>query len=146
MASTSAGVATHQLIQTPPVASSPVNFGAGPPREPWQSRQRKIRAWLLETAPKPAASAPSGCQRKSCSQPRRSNHSTLSSTLETLRIGVTPSTRNTATLPRRTIEPMGVELFTPVHLLFLGILALLLFVPNRLPAVSRSIAPVIREF
>ena len=41
---------------------------------------------------------------------------------------------------------MGVELFTPVHLLFLGILALLLFGPKRLPEIGRSLGNGIREF
>jgi sec-independent protein translocase protein TatA len=41
---------------------------------------------------------------------------------------------------------MGIELFTPVHLLFLGILALLLFGPKRLPEIGRSLGNGIREF
>ena len=44
------------------------------------------------------------------------------------------------------MHPMGVELFTPVHLLFLGILALLLFGPKRLPEIGRSLGNGIREF
>ena len=41
---------------------------------------------------------------------------------------------------------MGIELFTPMHLLFLGILALLLFGPKRLPEIGRSLGNGIREF
>ena len=44
------------------------------------------------------------------------------------------------------MQSMGVELFTPVHLLFLGILALLLFGPKRLPEIGRSLGNGIREF
>jgi sec-independent protein translocase protein TatA len=44
------------------------------------------------------------------------------------------------------MHSMGVELFTPVHLLFLGILALLLFGPKRLPEIGRSLGNGIREF
>jgi sec-independent protein translocase protein TatA len=44
------------------------------------------------------------------------------------------------------MHSMGIELFTPVHLLFLGILALLLFGPKRLPEIGRSLGNGIREF
>ena len=41
---------------------------------------------------------------------------------------------------------VGIELFTPTHLIFLGILALLLFGPKRLPEIGRSLGNGIREF
>ena len=44
------------------------------------------------------------------------------------------------------MSPMGIELFTPMHLLFLAILALLLFGPKRLPEIGRSLGNGIREF
>ena len=44
------------------------------------------------------------------------------------------------------MQSMGIELFTPMHLLFLGILALLLFGPKRLPEIGRSLGNGIREF
>jgi sec-independent protein translocase protein TatA len=44
------------------------------------------------------------------------------------------------------MDAMGIELFTPMHLLFLGILALLLFGPKRLPEIGRSLGNGIREF
>ena len=44
------------------------------------------------------------------------------------------------------MSAMGLELFTPMHLLFLGILALLLFGPKRLPEIGRSLGNGIREF
>src|SRR4051794_41856129 len=41
---------------------------------------------------------------------------------------------------------MGIELFTPMHLIFLGVLALLLFGPKRLQEIGRSLGNGIREF
>jgi sec-independent protein translocase protein TatA len=41
---------------------------------------------------------------------------------------------------------MGVELLTPTHLIFLALLALLLFGPKRLPEIGRSLGSGIREF
>jgi sec-independent protein translocase protein TatA len=41
---------------------------------------------------------------------------------------------------------VGIELFTPTHLIFLGILALLLFGPKRLPEIGRALGNGIREF
>jgi sec-independent protein translocase protein TatA len=41
---------------------------------------------------------------------------------------------------------MGFELFTPMHLIFLGLLALVLFGPKRLPELGRSLGNGIREF
>jgi sec-independent protein translocase protein TatA len=41
---------------------------------------------------------------------------------------------------------MGFELLTPTHLIFLGLLALLLFGPKRLPEIGRSLGNGIREF
>ena len=41
---------------------------------------------------------------------------------------------------------MGVDLLTPMHLLFLGLLAVLLFGSKRLPEIGRSLGNGIREF
>lgn len=41
---------------------------------------------------------------------------------------------------------MGVDLLTPTHLIFLAVLALLLFGPKRLPEIGRSLGNGIREF
>jgi sec-independent protein translocase protein TatA len=41
---------------------------------------------------------------------------------------------------------MGADLLTPTHLLFLGLLALLLFGSKRLPEIGRSLGKGIREF
>jgi len=41
---------------------------------------------------------------------------------------------------------MGVDLLTPTHLIFLALLALLLFGPKRLPEMGRSLGNGIREF
>ena len=41
---------------------------------------------------------------------------------------------------------MGVDLLTPTHLIFLGLLALVLFGPKRLPEMGRSLGNGIREF
>src|SRR3954454_23148247 len=43
-------------------------------------------------------------------------------------------------------DNVGIELFTPTHLIFLGILALLLFGPKRLPEIGRSLGNGVREF
>src|SRR5262245_44493701 len=82
--STSAGVARNQLIHTPPVASSPVNLGDGPPREPCAPRQRKISTWPAPTAPN-VGGVP---QSQSFRQPSFSNQSKLAVMSETFRIGV----------------------------------------------------------
>ena len=47
---------------------------------------------------------------------------------------------------RRTMAPMGVDLLTPTHLLFLALLALIVFGPKRLPEIGRSLGTGIREF
>ena len=41
---------------------------------------------------------------------------------------------------------MGFDLLTPTHLLFLGLLALLLFGSKRLPEIGRSLGNGLREF
>jgi sec-independent protein translocase protein TatA len=41
---------------------------------------------------------------------------------------------------------MGVDLLTPMHLLFLGLLAVMLFGSKRLPEIGRSLGNGIREF
>jgi sec-independent protein translocase protein TatA len=41
---------------------------------------------------------------------------------------------------------MGVDLLTPTHLLFLALLALIVFGPKRLPEIGRSLGTGIREF
>jgi sec-independent protein translocase protein TatA len=41
---------------------------------------------------------------------------------------------------------MGVDLLTPTHLLFLALLALIVFGPKRLPEIGRSLGAGIREF
>ncbi len=41
---------------------------------------------------------------------------------------------------------MGLDLLTPMHLLFLAVLGLLLFGPKRLPEMGRSLGLGIREF
>jgi sec-independent protein translocase protein TatA len=41
---------------------------------------------------------------------------------------------------------MGADLLTPVHLMFLGILALLLFGAKRLPEIGRGLGTGMREF
>jgi TatA/E family protein of Tat protein translocase len=40
---------------------------------------------------------------------------------------------------------MGLELFTPMHLIFLALLGLLLFGPKRLPEIGRSLGNGLRE-
>src|SRR6266571_5650026 len=86
-ASTAAGDSSHQLIQTPPVSSSPTNCGIGPPRDPCAPWQRKISDLPLQTAPNVGGSP----QSHAFSQPSFENHSKLSTMLETLSIGVCPS-------------------------------------------------------
>jgi sec-independent protein translocase protein TatA len=44
------------------------------------------------------------------------------------------------------MDAMGVDLLTPTHLIFLALLALLLFGPKRLPEIGRSLGNGIREF
>src|SRR5204863_6855277 len=85
-ASTAAGDSSHQLIQTPPLSSSPSNWGIGPPRDPWQFWQRKISDLPLPTAPKLGGSP----QSQIFSQPSFVNHAKLSSMFETFSIGVRP--------------------------------------------------------
>jgi sec-independent protein translocase protein TatA len=41
---------------------------------------------------------------------------------------------------------MGIDLVTPTHLIFLALLALILFGPKRLPEIGRSLGTGIREF
>lgn len=41
---------------------------------------------------------------------------------------------------------MGLDLLTPTHIIFLGLLALLLFGPRRLPDMGRSLGTGLREF
>jgi sec-independent protein translocase protein TatA len=41
---------------------------------------------------------------------------------------------------------MGVDLLTPTHLIFLALLALIVFGPKRLPEIGRSLGTGIREF
>jgi sec-independent protein translocase protein TatA len=41
---------------------------------------------------------------------------------------------------------MGADLLTPVHIMFLGILALLLFGAKRLPEIGRGLGTGMREF
>jgi sec-independent protein translocase protein TatA len=41
---------------------------------------------------------------------------------------------------------MGVDLLTPTHLLFLALLALVVFGPKRLPEIGRSLGTGLREF
>jgi sec-independent protein translocase protein TatA len=47
---------------------------------------------------------------------------------------------------QRTIGSMGVELLQPTHLLFLALLALIVFGPKRLPEIGRSLGTGLREF
>jgi sec-independent protein translocase protein TatA len=43
------------------------------------------------------------------------------------------------------VMAVGIELFTPVHLLLIGLAALLLFGPKRLPEIGRSLGNGLRE-
>src|SRR5262245_26438897 len=74
-ASTAAGESSHQLIQTPPVSSSPTNLGIGPPREPCAPWHRKISHLPLHTEPKVGGSP----QSQPFCQPSFSNQAKLSS-------------------------------------------------------------------
>jgi sec-independent protein translocase protein TatA len=44
------------------------------------------------------------------------------------------------------MNAMGIDLVTPTHLIFLALLALILFGPKRLPEIGRSLGTGIREF
>jgi len=84
-------VRSHHDDHTPPVSSSPGCRGAGPPRAPCAPQQRKTSTSPQPTDAKPETSSPGG-HVKPRRHPSASNHSMLSSMLETLRIGVTPTT------------------------------------------------------
>jgi sec-independent protein translocase protein TatA len=44
------------------------------------------------------------------------------------------------------MSSIGVDLLTPTHLLFLALLALIVFGPKRLPDIGRSLGTGLREF